>query len=73
MSSQAWRKNKIALAGGGYHYRCSYQHTNGRQCNKEVYIYQYARQNGCDITEYDPSSVMNALCKQHLRRLPSSN
>lgn len=38
-ASKEWRKNKIDRGNGSFIYRCTYIHSNGKECTKPLEIY----------------------------------
>lgn len=56
-SSKAWRDNK-KRKGACWVYKCTYIHSTGKRCNKEIYIVGMGTSNG----------PTNVFCKQHYKR-----
>lgn len=42
-ASIAWRLNKISHKGGAFSYKCFYIHSNGKKCNKQIFIEPYCK------------------------------
>ena len=63
-SSRAWRKNKIHIGSGYFAYKCNYIHSNGKECNKPLEIYQKNRYISHSFNNHRmPKS--DVYCKQH--------
>jgi hypothetical protein len=67
-ASAAWRSNKKWLGRGMFAYKCSYIHSNGKQCTKSVegQAYKIPYSIRSDWTT-NISSTSYTHCKQHKR------
>ena len=66
-ASKEWRKNKFHRGKGSFLYKCTYIHSNGKECNKPLEIYstqiKYFTHTHTHWTKKAKESDM--YCRQH--------
>jgi hypothetical protein len=68
-ASAEWRQNKKPVKGGGFAYRCTYIHSDGKNCAKAVESHTNERRLHSGHPEWTKKSPFPDLfCRRHKRR-----
>jgi hypothetical protein len=64
-ASKEWRKNKKYIGNGSFNYRCSYIHSNGKECTKSLEIYSINKYITDRHWNKPDNKKSDIFCRQH--------